>query len=684
MNDLTNIKYSQARMLFSFSQTANIAILALGILIFTALHYFDNTSYAIWFLIVLIVLLSARHVISQAGLKIEHKHLIRYANYYVLVSFAIGLDFALLNVLYSSTGIHNLTILLTIISFGLITAAIGSLSIWINAYLAFSAPQLIALIYVYTINDSIFVAFAIVIYSAFMLKIANNFNLKYKEGRLLINENIHLISNMEQEIRQRINVQNQLEQYQTELEDKVNIRTRDLEIINDNLYSQIERRSKVEKQLEFLAYYDELTGLPNRNLFIDNVKNSIERAKRNNCLLSVLFIDLDRFKNINDSHGHLVGDKLLLEVATRLRSLLRNSDVVARNGGDEFSCLIQDMKSVTEPFNVANKIIKSLNQPFIVDGHSLHIGCSIGVSLYPLDADNEINLIEMADIAMYEVKKAGRNNFQFYSASMSHQINNRIILETALHTALENNEFFIMYQPQVDLHTKRTTGFEALIRWRNPELGLISPVTFIPILEETGLIYSVGEWIIREVIQFIKDSKFTDEKVSINLSALQCSEHNLSKKIKSIIVDSGIKPSLVGFEITESLLIDDFSKTQMFLTDLSNIGCSIALDDFGTGFTSFGYLIKLPIDTIKIDRSFITDIHNNNDLQNIVKAIVTMCESLGLQNIFEGVENSKELDIVKNLNGSIIQGYFYSKPLAANKVSSWLETPILEQSVESS
>lgn len=651
-------------------------MMAAGVLICLSFIYLGESGYIYLFGLILFIASISRVSITHFFNKNGGKDLSRSAHYYVLACLILGLDFSFLTIVYSDLQNYELRTFLTLAILGMVTASVGTLSVWMRAYLAFSLPQLIALIVMYILNGSIFIVISISVYTWFMLTVAKNFNTKFKEGRLLIDENIKLISQMKEEIGARKKVQSELENQQRELENKIKERTIALENTNESLNDQIGIRRVVEKQLEYLAYYDELTELPNRTLFIEDVKKSLHQAKRNESLLGVLFVDLDRFKNINDSYGHQVGDKLLKSIAERLSETLRDSDIIARNGGDEFSILIENMMDAREPYVVANKIIEALNEKFIIDEHNVHIGASVGIAMYPLDGNDALELIEMADTAMYESKKAGRNNFQFYSSAMSNQIADRLMLENALRYALGNNEFFLVYQPQVNILTQETTGFEALIRWNSPVFGIVSPVKFIPILEETGLIYSVGEWVILEVLEFIKSGKSRDNKVSINLSALQCGVSNYSDKIKKFIKDAGIIPALVEFEITETLLINDFSQTEMFLTDISNLGCTIALDDFGTGYTSFSYLTKLPIDIIKIDRSLITDIHINKNLQDIVRAIVTMSKSLGIKNVFEGVETQEELEMVKDLDGGIIQGYFFSKPLEVSQVDSWLHTNI--------
>jgi diguanylate cyclase (GGDEF)-like protein len=638
------------------------------------LYYSNYTAYINGFLIILTIAISSRVALTYYSKKTARINLVKYAYLYAVASFIIALDFSFISFNYFILADFELRYFIMLVHLGLIAAAIITLSVWMSAYLAFSLPQLVTLISIFFFNNTIAVALITIIFSVFILATAKKFNKKYKEGQLLIAENEQLIADMEKQIVNKDRVQIELENQQERLETMVAARTSELETINANLKKEMIIREKIEEELEHLAYYDELTGLPNHTLLIEILRKSLIQAKRNESLLSVVFIDLDRFKNINDSHGHHIGDELLKDVAKRLKDVLRDSDTITRNGSDEFVIIIENMKDVREPFVVANKVIKTLNQKFHIEGHDIHIGASVGISLYPLDGDNALDLIKMSDTAMYEAKKIGRNNFQFYSSAMSNKIKDRLQIENALREALKNDEFFLVFQPQVNLHTNETSGFEALIRWNSAEFGIVPPFKFIPILEETGLIYSVGEWIIQQALGFIKSGKSRNKKVSINLSALQCSVSNFSAQIEKMIKEHNVDPQRVEFEITETLLINDFSQTEMFLTDISKLGCTIALDDFGTGYTSFSYLTKLPIDTIKIDRSLITGIHQNDDLKNIVRAIVTMSNSLGIENIFEGVETEDELTVLKEIHAKIIQGYLFSKPLELSQIDNWFDS----------
>lgn len=671
---INTLEKSQIRALYSHAYSANIAVLATGLITYIFFYFSGLTKYIDEFFLVLFLAIITRITLTFYVHKSDDENLKIYASGYVLASLVIGLDFSLLSIAYFDLNVFELRYFLMLVHMGLITSAIITMSVWFSSYISFVIPQLLALTIIFILNESFSIALIIAVFSGFILTVAKRYNSNFIEGHIMSEDNKLLISNMEKEINDRSNAQQELKSHKEKLEEIVKSRTSELQSINKDLIEQIEIRNDIEKKLEYLAYYDELTDLPNRSLFIENLKTSLSQAKRNKSLLGVLFIDLDRFKNINDSHGHYIGDSLLKCVAERIQDILRDSDTVARNGGDEFVVLLENMKDMREPFVVANKIIELMNLKFNIDGHDIHIGASVGISLFPLDSDEALDLLKMSDTAMYEAKKIGRNNFQFYSSIMSNQIADRLKMENALREALVKDELFLVYQPQVNIHTQKTSGFEALLRWNSPEFGFVSPAKFIPIMEETGLIYAVGDWIIEEALTFIKSGKSQSTKVSINLSALQCGISNYSSQIKKFIAISGVDPSLIEFEITESLLISDFSQTEMFLSDISNLGCTIALDDFGTGYTSFSYLTKLPIDVIKIDRSLVTGIEENKNLQDIVRAIVTMSQSLGIENVFEGVETDIELNKVAELSGKIIQGYLFSKPLNVSEIDAWFKS----------
>jgi diguanylate cyclase (GGDEF)-like protein len=594
---------------------------------------------------------------------------------HLILTFIIGITwgwFALMQSGHEDAAIRNMVFL---INFGMIAGSIATLSVWVPAYLAYVTPQAVCIFTVFLKqgdNISTYMAGAFVVFITIMISTSIRVNRSHKREMLLNLQNKELIDDLNDEVLQRTRTQVLLEDSKRDLEYKVQDRTKELRAINESLTKEIADKKKAEESLEYIAYHDELTNLPNRNLLIDRINDSIETARRNQQKLGILFIDLDRFKAINDSLGHNVGDRLIQKVAKRLLETLRKEDTISRNGGDEFVVVIKRMQNSDEAILIAQKLIENLTSIFEIDSHKIHIGASIGISVYPNDGSSAVELVRNADTAMFSAKKSGGNRLQFYDESMSNRLRERLILENELHTALDRNEFSMVYQPQINCVTGETVGFEALIRWNNKNLGLICPNQFVPLLEETGLIYTVGKWVIKEVVNFIRSGQTGNASIAINLSALQCGDMYLVDFINNEIKNSGINPASIEFEITESLLIKDFETTEVFLNQLHETGCSIALDDFGTGYTSMSYLTRLPIDSIKVDQSFIRDIDKNHTLENIVRAIVNMSASLGMKNVFEGVETEAELEKIKQLNGAIVQGYLYSKPLDVHGVHNWL------------
>lgn len=624
----------------------------------------------------IIILSIIRIIISNTYLKLAIKfNLNRYLFSHFSFTFLIGAcwgSFALMQISQENELTRNIIFL---INFGLIAASIATLSAWIPTYLAYMLPQSVAVFSVFIIQateHSYYMAISFLIFTGIMISTSINVNRRHKNELRLELKNKELIDYLSDEVGKRIEVQEQLEDNKRELERKVEERTNELTLINRDLESEIKEKVQAEVNLEYMAYHDDLTGLPNKALLVDRITQAIETANRYDNKLGILFLDLDRFKKVNDSLGHVVGDKLIQEVSNRLMQTIRKEDTISRYSGDEFVIVIQKMSSSEEAILVAKKIIKILTSNFDIDSHQVHIGASIGISVYPTDATTPLELLRSADTAMFRAKTAGGNRLQFYDQSMSNVLTQRLQLENELHAALDNNEFHLVYQPQIDCRNGQTTGFETLLRWDNPTLGSVSPDLFIPVLEETGLIYTVGEWVIKQAIQFIHTMQISELTLAINLSTLQCKDISLIVLLKEEVRRTGINPAQLEFEITESLLINDFDKTEIFLNALHDIGCTIALDDFGTGYTSMGYLTRLPIDIIKVDKSFIRDINSNNTLYNIVKAIVKMSNSLGIRNVFEGIETEEELEVVKHLDGHIIQGFLFSHAIKDCDVSSWL------------
>ena len=673
------ISYEQIKVLFNASFSGGLLNIFAVWLIYLLVYNTQHQANALLLSVTVTAIVFLRSLITNNYISHEIKSISIHVPAYIALTLSMGIVWGLYqysHAFHDDSAVRNLVFL---ISFGLIAGGIAILSVWLPAYLAYIMPQAVAIFAVFVsldLDNRYYLAFTFAIFIVVMISSSFNVNRSRKKEFELSSNNKQLIGDLNNEIRIRESVQLELEKSKANLEIKVAKRTKDLVDINLHLESVIDEKEEAERNLLHLAYHDELTGLPNKNLLVDRINQSIKISSRDNQQMAILFLDLDRFKNINDSLSHTIGDKLLQEVSTRLNQTLREHDTVSRNGGDEFVIVLEKLKDYNEAIFVAKKVINSLTKSFDILSHKIHIGASVGISVFPTDGDTPHILLRNADTAMYRAKKNGGNQLQFYDPSMSNQLRDRLELENELHSALENNEFYLVYQPQVSASKGKTTGVESLLRWNSKKHGEIPPDRFVPLLEETGLIYSVGEWTIREVIKFINKHPDLDVKYSINLSTLQCNNSSLLDYLEKEIKASGVKPEKIEFEITETLLINDFEKTKTFLDKLHGFGCTIALDDFGTGYTSMTYLAHLPIDVIKIDKTLIRNINNNHNLRSIVTAIVTMSKSLGLKNIFEGVENRDELEAIKYMYGDIIQGYIFSKPLKEEDASRWLNTDL--------
>ena len=435
-------------------------------------------------------------------------------------------------------------------------------------------------------------------------------------------------------------------------------------------------RKIAEETINFQAYHDLLTKLPNRALLRDRLNLAINQAKREDEKLAVMFLDLDRFKNINDSLGHLIGDELLQQVSIRLKECIRAGDTLARFGGDEFTLMLPKLKdSYDDSRKLAEKITATLKQPFYVDGHQLYVSASIGVALYPQDGTNMENLIKHADVAMYHVKGLGKNGYQFYSTEMNAPYIKKLSLDTGIHKALENNEFNLVYQPQINIRTGEIVGVETLLRWNHPEHGTISPAEFIPFAEESGLIIDIGHWVLRTACAELSRWRIAglpEIRMAINISARQLMEENIVKDILDVVKDYDIPGHCLELEITENAIMDDMDSVIRKLRELSIHGINIAIDDFGTGYSSLSYLHKLPIQTLKIDRTFLKESRINKGDNTIINTIVAMAKGLNLNVIAEGVETQTQLDYLREIECTEAQGYLFGKPLPSDVISQLL------------
>jgi diguanylate cyclase (GGDEF)-like protein/PAS domain S-box-containing protein len=444
------------------------------------------------------------------------------------------------------------------------------------------------------------------------------------------------------------------------------------------VFQDISARRRAEQQLSYLAQYDPLTGLANRGLFSSLLSQAVARSNRHQHQMALLFLDLDRFKHVNDTHGHEVGDRLLQQAAGRLQACIREGDTLSRLGGDEFTLILEEVGDARDVVIVAEKLIASLTEPFAVEGHEVFIGTSIGIALYPSAADSAEALLKCADMAMYQAKANGRNNFQFFTQELQAKLTHLLDLENRLRYAVERDELALYYQPQVNMVTGKIIGLEALLRWRPSGQKPVSPAQFIPIAEDSGLILPIGEWVLREACNQVKrwhtlELLEPSVSVSVNLSVRQL-EHKAFLDTLSLIIDeSGLEPAQLELEITESAVMKDPVGGIDVLHRLHEMGIQLSLDDFGTGYSSLSYLKQLPLHVLKIDRSFIVDIDTCSGDKAVLKAIIELSRNLDLRVVAEGVETEEQLRSLLELNCHSIQGYFISEPQPAEKIEEMLQ-----------
>ena len=445
----------------------------------------------------------------------------------------------------------------------------------------------------------------------------------------------------------------------------------------DGMNEDITARKVAEERVQYLAYYDALTDLPNRTLLQDRLTKALASARRQKDKVALLFLDLDRFKNINDSLGHALGDLLLQKVAERLKRWARDQDTVARLGGDEFLIVLTRIRDVADAAVAAERLMAAMIKEFIVQGNPLNISCSLGISIFPDHGESGESLIKHADAAMYSAKEKGRNNFRFFTEKMNAEVGDRLTLENSLRLALDRNELFLVYQPQMDMATGKIVGLEALLRWQHPELGLVPPDRFIRIAENSGLIMPIGEWVLRTACS--QTRKWQDEghpavSVAVNVSAVQFRQEDFCNLIRKVLHETGLAPQYLELELTESLLLANADVTLSVLQELKAMGLTLAIDDFGTGYSSFSYLRQFRVSKLKIDRSFVRDVAVNPDDAAITSGIISMAKSLNLKVIAEGVETEAQMSFLRAHQCDEIQGYYFSKPLPVDKVADKLRS----------
>jgi diguanylate cyclase (GGDEF)-like protein/PAS domain S-box-containing protein len=434
--------------------------------------------------------------------------------------------------------------------------------------------------------------------------------------------------------------------------------------------ADISEAKESQEKLDHLAHHDALTALPNRLLFHDRLQHALARAAREEEQLAVLFIDLDRFKNVNDTLGHHVGDELLKQVAGALAGRLRDGDTLARLGGDEFIVLLENVDGEYGARLVADKLVAMFEQPFTVSDYELFVTCSVGVSLFPRDGADLNLLVRNADVAMYQAKARGRNGYQFYAASMNGEGVERLRLESLLRRAIDRNEISLAYQPQVEIDSGRMIGVEALVRWHSPELGQVSPARFIPLAEDIGFISQLGKWVLAEACRQMvrwQEAGLEVPKMAVNLSVRQFERGGIAGMVGDVLAETGLAPQRLQLEVTESVIMNT-GDALVYINDLRRIGVGLAIDDFGTGYSSLAYLKQLPVQTLKIDRSFIKDISTDANDEAIAIAIIQLGKSLNLSVIAEGVENEEQAAFLLRHGCTRAQGYLYSRPVTAAQI----------------
>jgi diguanylate cyclase (GGDEF)-like protein len=427
-----------------------------------------------------------------------------------------------------------------------------------------------------------------------------------------------------------------------------------------------------EEKIHQLAYYDTVTGLPNRGMFLERLHQTLAQAQRDKEKVNLLFLDLDNFKDINDTQGHDVGDQLLRSVAERLSACMRDSDVLARLGGDEFVVVCPAASAQESVAAVVQRIMAIFNTPFELEGHQIYTTASIGIAVYPDDSLDASTLFRCADTAMYQAKNDGRAQFRFFSADLNQKIIQRVALENCLRKGLEREEFFLHYQPLWDLKTARMVGVEVLLRWQSPDYGLMPPSSFISLLEDSGLINNVGEWVLRTACIQMREWTRTEHrelKMAVNISGKQLKHPDFLEMLTTIIQETGVDPTNLELEFTESVIMENVEKIVEIFRKIKAMGIRLSIDDFGTGYSSLNYLKHFPVDRIKIDRSFVVDVNHNESDAAIIEAIVTMAQSLSLRVIAEGVENSDQLCSLARLGCDEVQGYYLAMPMHAEALA---------------
>ena len=670
-----------AQSLFKNASASNLATIASSLVIN---FYFLNVdiSLHLWTLFMCTISL-VRMLQAHSFKRTPQENLLadrvnRWLNGYVLSSFLVGCGWASLTLLVPRTLDAMHLSMLYLILFAVMTASIIALLALFRAFFVYNLP-----IYIAAVSFSVaisnthaaFLAAAITIYFLFITMAGRTLNRHYRHNLELLIENESLISSLHSEIEQKEAFEQRLIQNQQALEETVEHRTQELSEVNRALVNEINERRRIEANLKHMAHHDSLTNLPNRLLLDARLSHAIARARRDKTRIAVIFIDLDHFKTINDSLGHDIGDRLLIEIGQRLQSCIREEDTLARLGGDEFIMVIEQLHETTQLDSLLEKIMQKTSKTIYIDEHKLSTSASIGISIYPDDGNNTEQLMRNADAAMYYVKEHGRHKYHFYTRAMSASGYDRLALEADLKQAVDNNQILVYYQPQIGLQSGKITGVEALVRWRHPELGVLPPAQFLNIAEQCGMMIKIGETVLtlacRQMTRW-KQQGLPLETVAVNIAGSQIHNGDLLEVVSRALETTGCKSDWLELEITEDFIIKETQRSIETLQQLRDLGLSLAIDDFGTGYSSLSYLKQLPVNKLKIDRSFIRDISTDMEDAALVNAIISMGKSLKLKLIAEGVENGSHEIFLSAHNCEYAQGFYYSPPLPADELVAFL------------
>ncbi len=665
----------QISLLYANAMPANLTVAAISILLSVSLwDKLEHRLLIAWNLTILLSVLLRTWLLIRHGLAAQRHPPATWGRRYVLSTLLVGVAWGGLPPLMLTSDDTFVHFVIFLVIFGTISVAVPVLAARLPAFFAYVLPQSLSLVAVLVIQNtqwSLLLSIATLIYTGLIAATSRNMNRQIRHSIELETHNQSLIDDLSGEVTQRRAAQEALERHRTQLEDQVERRTRELTRTNESLEKQIAIRKHAEKSLKHLAHHDTLTNLPNRLLLDARMEHAIKHARRNQGRLALLFLDLDNFKHINDSLGHMTGDRLLQQVTGRLLSITREDDTIARLGGDEFVLLMEEVRDTADIISLAQKILDKLNERFEINGQSIFVGGSIGISLYPQDGETAETLLKNADAAMYRTKDEGRNSYNFYTREMTASAYDRITLEGSLRRAIEQDELMVYYQPQKSLATDRYVGLEALVRWQHPEQGTLPPARFLPVAEASGLIVPLGNWVLksacRQMVEWQRIGLPIDT-VSVNLAGKQIRRDDLVESIANVLDETGCRPEWLELEVTEGFIMSEIHASIDALRQLRDMGIKLAIDDFGTGYSSLSYLKKLPIHRLKIDRSFVQDLADDNDDVAIVKAIVSLGHSLQLEIIAEGVETPYQENFLRQLGCEMGQGYLYSQPLPSAQV----------------